>query len=307
MGEPMLEFNQLPLRPDGTQHYLEGHGGDTSNAAVAAARQGASAGYITALGQDMPGDSFMRLWQREGVDTSTVLRSNRYRTGVYFVTHDSDGHHFLHYRAGSAAAMYAASDLPRDAIAAARMLYVSGISQGISASACDAVFAAIEIARGHGVKVAYDTNYRSGLWPPTRAAAVIHAAMAQADYAMPGLEDVRTLTGLTDPDAMLDFYLRLGAKVVLLKMGEAGAYLATAEHRERIEAHPVLPVDATGAGDTFCGSFLARILAGDAPAAAARYACVAAALQCTGYGAVDPIPHAEAVRAVLRGPSGGVV
>jgi 2-dehydro-3-deoxygluconokinase len=301
MGEPMLEFNQLPPGPDGARHYLEGHGGDTSNAAIAAARQGARVGMVTALGQDMPGDSFMMMWQREGVDTATVLRTDRYQTGVYFVTHDADGHHFLHYRTGSAAAMYAARDVPEAAIAAARMLYVSGISQGTSTSACDAVFAAIAIARRHGVKVAYDTNYRPRLWPPARAAAVMHAAMAQADYAMPGEEDVRTLTGLVDADAMLDFYLRLGPKVVLLKMGAAGAYLATAAARMRVPAHRVVPVDATGAGDTFCGSFLARILAGDAPEAAARYASVAAALKCTGYGAVAPIPHAEAVWAVLGG------
>jgi 2-dehydro-3-deoxygluconokinase len=127
----------------------------------------------------------------------------------------------------------------------------------------------------------------------------MHAAMAHADYTMPGEEDVRILTGLTDPDAMLDFYLRLGSKVVLLKMGEAGAFLATADARVRIPAHKVVPVDATGAGDTFCGSFLARILAGDEPEAAARYACVAGALKCTGYGAVAPIPRAEQVRAVL--------
>jgi 2-dehydro-3-deoxygluconokinase len=61
----------------------------------------------------------------------------------------------------------------------------------------------------------------------------------------------------------------------------------------------VTTVDATGAGDTFCGSFLARILAGDDPHDAARYAGVAAALKCTGYGAVAPIPRAEAVLAVL--------
>ena len=147
MGEPMLEFNQLPPNPDGTQHYLEGHGGDTSNAAIAAARQGASVGYITALGQDMPGDSFISLWQRENVDISTVLRTDRYQTGVYFVTHDARGHHFLHYRTNSAAAMYAPSDVPEAAIKAARMLYVSGISQGISTTACDAVFKAIDVAR----------------------------------------------------------------------------------------------------------------------------------------------------------------
>jgi 2-dehydro-3-deoxygluconokinase len=195
--------------------------------------------------------------------------------------------------------MYAPGDVPREAIAAARILYVSGISQGISASACDAVFAAIDIAVRHGVKVAYDTNYRPRLWPPARAAAVMHAAMAHADYAMPGLEDVTTLTGLTDPDAMLDFYLRLGSKLVLLKMGSEGAYLGTADGRMRIPAHRVDPLDATGAGDTFCGSFLARILAGDEPAVAARYANVAAALKCLGYGAVGPIPTAAEVRAVL--------
>jgi 2-dehydro-3-deoxygluconokinase len=305
MGEPMLEFSQLPVEAGGVQHYLEGFGGDTSNAAVAAARQGASAGYVTALGTDMPGDRFMALWAREGVDTSCVVRTDRYQTGVYFVTHDAAGHHFLHYRTGSAAAMYSATDVPEAAIAAARMLYVSGISQGISVSACDAVFAAIDVAVRHGVSVAYDTNYRPRLWPPARAAAVMHAAMRSATYALPGFDDVQVLTGLTDPDAMLDFYLRLGPKVVVLRLGASGAYLATVDGvRLRIPAFPVVAVDATGAGDAFCGSFLARILAGDEPAAAARYASVAAALACTGYGAVGPIPTADAVRAALAGWDG---
>jgi 2-dehydro-3-deoxygluconokinase len=196
--------------------------------------------------------------------------------------------------------MYAPADLPEAAIAAARMFYVSGISQGISTTATDAVFAAIDIARRNGVRVAYDTNYRPRLWPPARAAAVMHAAMAQTDYVLPGLEDVRVLTGLTDPDAMLDFYLRLGPKVVVLKMGESGAYLATPDYRVRIPRYAVTVVDATGAGDAFCGSFLARILAGDSPEAAARYANVAAALKCTNYGAVAPIPYAADVIAAME-------
>jgi len=301
MGEPMLEFNQLPPQPDGTRHYLEGHGGDTSNAAIAAARQGARVGYITALGRDMPGDSFMELWAREGVDASTVMRTDRWQTGVYFVTHDAQGHHFLHYRTNSAAAMYTRADLPDQAIGAARMFYVSGISQGISNSAADAVFAAIDIARRNGRIVAYDTNYRPRLWSPARAAEVMHEAMAQVDYALPGIDDVQTLTGLTEPQAMLDFYLRLGPKVVVLKMGGQGAWLATPQQRMHIPPCTVKVVDATGAGDAFCGSFLARILAGDPPEQAARYANLAAALKCTGYGAVAPIPRAADVIAALRG------
>jgi len=258
MGEPMLEFNQLPRQADGSQHYLEGHGGDTSNAAIAAARQGASVGYITGLGRDMPGDSFMALWAREGVDASTVTRTDRWLTGVYFVTHDAAGHHFLHYRANSASAMYRATDLPEAAIAAARMLYVSGISQGISESACDAVFAAIEIARRNGGMVAYDTNYRPRLWPPARAAAVMHAAMAQVDYALPGLDDVAVLTGLSKPEAILDFYLRLGPKVVVLKGGERGAWLATPERQYQLFPLPFHETCCFLDGDNRCTIYATR-------------------------------------------------
>ncbi|MBV9785035.1 MAG: sugar kinase [Acidisphaera sp.] len=300
MGEPMLEFNQLPPQPDGRTLYLEGHGGDTSNAAIAASRQGASAGYATALGADAAGDSFLRLWAEEGVDSSAVLRFPDRPTAIYFVRHGPRGHEFSFYRTGSAASFYGPEDVPERLIAQARILYVSGISQGISARAADAVFRAIDIARSHRVQVAYDTNYRPALWPPARASAVIHAAIARADIALPGLDDVQALLGLSDPDAILDFYFNLGPRIVALKMGAQGTYLGLPDRRVRIPPFPCTPVDCTGAGDTFCGSFLARLIAGDAPETAARYAAAAAALSTTGYGAVAPIPRAAAVRAALE-------
>jgi 2-dehydro-3-deoxygluconokinase len=298
MGEPMLEFNRQQPGPDARVLYLEGHGGDTSNAAIAAARQGASVGYVTAIGQDGPGESFLTLWAREGVDATTVIRRAEAPTGIYFVTHDAQGHHFTFYRTGSAAARYRPEEVPEPAIRAARILHVSGISQAISDSACDAAFRAMAIARDAGVKVSYDTNLRLRLWPGARPAAVIHAAIGMADIALPSLDDATTLTGLADPDAVADFYLRL-CPLVLLKCGAEGCIVATRDGRTRIPAHRVPALDATGAGDTFAGAFLARTLAGDDPATAARYANAAAALSTTGYGAVAPIPQAEAVRALL--------
>ena len=195
MGEPMLEFNQLPPNPDGTQHYLQGHGGDTSNAAIAAARQGASVGYITALGQDMPGDSFISLWQRENVDTSTVLRTDRYQTGVYFVTHDA--------RRPSLPAL--PRELRRRDVRALRR--AGGRDQGrphpvrVRASArasrpraCDAVFKAIDVAARNGVAVAYDTNYRP--------AAVATGARRRGDARGHGARRLRHAGagGRVDPD-----------------------------------------------------------------------------------------------------------
>jgi 2-dehydro-3-deoxygluconokinase len=299
IGEPMLEFNQQQQSGDLRRLYLEGFGGDTSNAAIAAARQGARTAYVTAIGQDIAGDRFLELWHQEGVDTSAVARDPTHPTAIYFVAHSARGHEFLYYRDNSAASRMGVANVPEAMIASAKILYASGISQGISASAADAVFHAIALARAAGARVAYDTNYRPRLWPITRAAAVIHAAIAQADIALPSLEDATALTGLAQPEAITDFYLRLGPPMVVLKLGAQGALLATAEGRVRIPPFPCTPVDGTGAGDTFCGSLLARLIAGDEPEAACRYAAAAAALKTEGYGAVAPIPREAAVRAAM--------
>jgi 2-dehydro-3-deoxygluconokinase len=300
MGEPMLEFNQQPVGEDGRRLFLEGFGGDTSNAAIAAARQGASVAYVTAIGRDAAGERFLELWKQEGVDTSGVTISDHAATAIYFVMHSNAQHSFLYYREGSAAARIGVENVPESLFSGSKIAFFSGISQGISASAADAVFHAMDCARRGGALVAYDTNYRPRLWPADRAAAVIHAAIARADIALPGLDDAKALIGLEDPDAIIDFYLGLGPSLVVLKMGAAGAIVATPDNRTLVPAHPCTPIDATGAGDTFCGSFLARLIAGDPAVTAARYAAAAAALKTEGYGAVAPIPHAARVREALE-------
>ena len=297
IGEPLFELNQAS---DGAP-FLPGFGGDTSNAMVAAARSGASTGYFTAVGADRFGRALVEMWRAEGVDASRVRVDRSAHTGIYFVTHGPEGHEFSYLRAGSEASRMVESDIPADYVAAARLLHVSGISQAISSSAADAVFAAIEIARGAGALVSYDTNLRLKLWPLTRARAVIHEAMRRVDIALPGLDDARHLTGLSAPDAIVDFYLGLGARIVALTLGREGALVATAARRERIAALPVAAVDATGAGDAFDGAFLAEFLRGGDPFAAARFATVAAALSTRGYGAVPPLPtRAETLAALAR-------
>lgn len=301
LGEPLLEFNQ---QPDG--NYLPGHGGDTSNVAVAAARLGASVGYVTHVGEDSFGDSFLDLWAAEGVDTSTVRRVPDAHTGIYFVTHGAGGHEFSYFRAGSAASRMRPGDLPVEALESAKVLHVSGISQAISESAADAVFEAIRVVGQAGGQVSYDTNLRLKLWPLERARAVTHAAMAKCDIALPGLEDAVQLTGLEDPADIARFYLDLGPSVVALTLGSGGTLVATGEEQRVVPVRGVEAVDATAAGDTFDGAFLSRLVGGETPFEAARYANAAAALATLGYGAVAPMPGPEAVAAFLggEGPAG---
>lgn len=295
LGEPLVEFNR---QSDG--RWLEGFGGDTSNVAIAAARQGASTGIITAIGEDEFGDSLMELWSREGVSARFVSRDAHAPTGLYFVRHGAQGHVFSYRRAGSAASLMRPQDLPEEAIGGARILHLSGITQAISSAAADTGFAAMALARERGVTVSYDTNLRRRLWPLDRARAIIHEAVRHTHILLPGLEDAHALTGLTDPHAILEHYAAMGPKVVALTLGEAGAAVWTDGETLDVPAFPTTLVDASGAGDCFDGAFLARWLRDGDVAAAARYANVAAALSVRDYGAIAPIPKAGEVEAALE-------
>ncbi|MDY7579967.1 sugar kinase [Herbaspirillum sp. RTI4] len=295
-GEAMVEFNQRTHDP---RLYLQGFGGDTSNFCIAAARQGARSGYISALGNDIFGQQLRDLWRTEQVDASHVSDDAQAATGLYFVSHDSNGHHFSYARAGSAASRYTTAQLPLQAIAEAKVLHLSGISLAISASACDAGLAAMAHARQHGVRTSLDTNLRLKLWPLERAREQMRAAFSLCDICLPSWDDVSLLTGLDERDAIVDTLLSYGIGLVAFKLGAEGCYVATPDERRLIPPYPVEAFDATGAGDCFGGALIARLVAGDDPFLAARYANVCAALSTTGYGAVAPIPSAAQVNAIL--------
>lgn len=294
LGEPLIEFNR---QPDG--RWLDGFGGDTSNAAIAAARQGARVAMIARIGADAFGDALMGLWREEGVASDFVARDRHAPTGIYFVHHGADGHTFSYRREGSPASRMRPEDVPEDAIRGARVLHLSGISQAISASAADACFHAMKLANEAGVSVSYDLNLRRQLWPLERARGVIHEAMRRVDIALPGLDDARALTGLDSPEEILAFYRGLGPRIVALTLGTDGVMVADGEAVHRVPAYPAKLVDASGAGDCFDGAFLARWLATGDVAAAANYANCAAALSVQGYGAIAPIPRTAAVEAAL--------
>jgi 2-dehydro-3-deoxygluconokinase len=296
LGEAMVEFNQTC---PGEPQYLQGFGGDTSNAAIAAARAGARVAYLTRIGQDTFGDALMALWQHEGVDTRGVERDRVAPTGIYFVTHGPGGHEFSYRRAGSAASLMTPQCLPREIVRAARILHVSGISLAISQGARDTVFAAIEAARNAGALVSLDSNLRLKLWSLQEARAAITRAAGLCDLFLPSVEDALTLSGHGDADAILDWSHSLGPRQVVLKLGKDGALVSDGKRRERIAGHAVATADATGAGDCFSGNLLARLASGDSIFHAARYANAAAAIAVQGFGAVAPLPRPEQVRALL--------
>lgn len=288
IGEPLIEMVRLPDPIGGRPAYVQGFGGDTSTAIIAAARQGAQTGYLSAVGDDMFGEAMRALWTRESVDHSHVLTREGDPTGVCFIDPDPAGRRFTYARRGSAASHYSPADLPEDAIASAQVLHFSGITLAISETMRAAALRACEIARAHGTLVSLDLNHRPRLWSDDLARGVL--SRVPADIVFPSDDEAETLLGLTNPAAIVDHYLGNGARIVALKRGARGAVIATAQDRCTIPAAPATPVDSAGAGDSFAGAFLAYWLETGDPRSAATRAAKVAAGTVSGLGAVEPIP-----------------
>ncbi len=299
-GEPMFEFSQIKETSEGKADFLSGYGGDASNFAIASARQGGNVGMLTHVGNDEFGKKFTQLWNKENVSTSTVKLVDNQSTGVYFITHDEDGHHFSFLRKNSAASKITPQQLPEQAIAAAKLLHVTAITQAISSSSCDSVFHAIDLARNNNTLVSYDTNLRLKLWSLTRARAIINETISMVDICFPSIDEAQLITGLTHADDIIDHHLKLGAKIVVLKQGEDGATIATENQRFSVKPHKVNPVDATAAGDSFAGSFCTHYVAGASLEECLKYANATASITITGYGAVAPLPTLEQVKQRLQ-------
>lgn len=291
LGEPLIEFVRLPELVGGRPVYRQGFGGDTSNAIIAAARQGASTGYLTAVGGDPFGQELLELWKRENVVTDHVAVRAQDPTGVYFVQPHPSGRRFSYARRGSAASHYCPEDLPADAIANARMLHVSALSQAISPAMRASVKRAAEIARANDTLVSFDTNLRLNLWTLEEARRAINEMLALADIVFPSDDEAEQLTGLTDSNCIADHFLSFGARIIALKRGSKGVLLATPQMRCEIPVHQVEAVDSTGAGDSYAGAFLAYYLETGNAETAARRASMVAAGTVSGFGAVDPIPR----------------
>ena len=197
---------------------------------IAAARLGADAAYFTAVGADRFGQALTELWMREGVDASRIVVNGGAHTGLYFVTHGPDGHAFSYMRAGSAASRIGESDLPVDRIRADENPACLRHQPG------DLV-----LGRRRGLR-------RDRHRPRRQAARLLRSEpAAEALAAAPGAGDhsrgdarlrhraagARRRAGAdaarSDPDAIVDFYLRLGARVVVLKLGKAGAIVGDGE------------------------------------------------------------------------------
>lgn len=305
-GECMLELNG-PAFGAMTQDF----GGDTLNTAIYLARcaPGVQVRYATALGDDPLSDGLASRWAAEGIDLGLLRRLPGRLPGLYLIEVDAGGERRFHYwRDQAAARAYFDADttplearpLPCD------WLYLSGISLAILPPAGRLrLLALMAELRAAGGRVVFDNNHRPRLWPDAaEARAAYEAAFAHSDMVLLTLDDHQAWLGRGHGDGLpvpteaalahawtlpaAEVVVKRGAEATLWRLGDGapdqtpGAWQAVST-----EAVPQV-VDTTAAGDSFAAGYLARRLAGEAPAAAAAFGNRLAARIIQHRGAVVP-------------------
>lgn len=293
LGEPLIEMVRCDGKPDGPASYKSDVGGDALNALVAAARQGARTGLLSAVGDDPFGSHIRNFCMNERIETSNIKEFSQVSTGVCFIHPDPEARHFTYARQGSAASCYSVEDLPLDAIAKSKILHITGVTQAISPSMREAAFKAAQTARANGTLVSYDLNLRLKLWSLGEARACISDFLPLASIVLPSDDEAETLIGTRNTDEILEYFSQYGADFVCLKRAARGVILRTQQAQIAIGAPTVEAIDSSGAGDSFAGAFLAYLLETNDPKEAATRAAHVAAKTVMGHGATAAIPSRD--------------
>jgi sugar/nucleoside kinase (ribokinase family) len=240
--------------------------GAETNVAIGLARLGLKVGWASRLGTDSMGRYLLQAMRSEGIDCSHVICDPTQKTGFQFKGRVTDGSDppVEYHRKGSAASHMGVADIDQAWLLSARHLHATGVFAAISDSTFEAARTTMDLMRAAGRSVSFDPNLRPTLWASTHhMREAINDLATRADWVLPGLEEGRLLTGENSPEGIARFYRKLGAKLVVVKLGSDGAYFDDEAGSGHVAGFPVANVvDTVGAGDGFAVGVISALLEG---------------------------------------------
>jgi 2-dehydro-3-deoxygluconokinase len=295
VGEAVIELSR---GPDGA--FTAACAGDSFNTAVYLARAGLNVGFASAVGDDPYSDSIVALAVAEGLGSDLILRLPGRLPALALVERGRAGEGVSRVWGEGAPArqLFELPDWMRVAqsLVAARLIYFSGITLSLySNNGLGRLFAALEVARQQGAKVAFDGNFRPAGWQGdlARTRTVFMEALKRVDIALPTFDDEAVLWGDPSPESTVARLQAFGVGEIVVKNGPNSALLATARGLEFVPVPEILvPVDPTAAGDGFNAGYLAARLSGSEPGQAVSAAHRLAGTIISHRGAL--LPRAEA-------------
>lgn len=252
-----------------------GFGGKGANQAVAGRLCGAEVFMVAKVGKDLFGPATIKNFESVGIDSSHVTLQEGVSSGVAPIFVDSSGQNRIIVVKGANDTL-----LPADVDRAAPVLKRCAFIILQLEVPLETVYYTIRFARENGIR---------SVLSPAPAQPLDMKEVGLVDYLVPNESEAETISGkpvrnLEEAKSCAAYFLEQGVKRVILTLGEKGCLLGSGNGMDVIPGFEVKPVDTTGAGDAFTGSFVVFLAEGLPEPEALRRANLYAALSTTKIG-----------------------
>lgn len=259
-GEILIDFTAQGKSNEGQILFAQNPGGAPANVAVCAKRLGANTAFLGKAGQDMQGEFLQAVLKEENVDTKGLLLDEKYFTTLAFVNVDKLGERtFSFARKPGADTKIQKEEINIDILDYTNIFHIGSLSL-THQPARDTTFYAIKRAKGKGSIISYDPNYRASLWKNEKTAKRhMRSLLPYVDIIKISDEETELLTNYKGVEDAAKKLYRQGIKIIVVTLGEEGAYVYCKEGGRKVPAYASQVVDTNGAGDSFWGGFLYKI------------------------------------------------
>jgi sugar/nucleoside kinase (ribokinase family) len=264
---------------------LEIHaGGVTGNNLTQVARLGASAGWLGLIGDDESGRLIVKAFEEDGLDLSGIQTIKGEQSTFTWIPVDAQGERCIYMFPNIN------GKLTPDQVHthfAQKIKSATHFHTEASQLPLPPIKAAMEVARGAGVRVIFDLDVAPSYFAHAKLGSEedLISALQLVDVLKPCKAAAREITGETDYEKIAVKLLALGPKVVAVTMGGEGALIASAGKMAHVPAFKVNVVDSTGAGDAFMGGLSYGLLQDWNHRGVGLFANACAAICCTKVGA----------------------
>lgn len=262
VGEILIDLTQTGISDKGIPIYNANPGGAPANVAVAASKLGAKTAFIGKVGNDSFGRFLCDTLQKYNVSTDGVITDKSANTTLAVVSVNENGERsFAFYRKNSADTLLSENEIIDLQLRNTHILHFGSVSLTAEPSRT-ATISAVKRAKSFGAVISYDPNYRESLWSSLdEAVEQMKKPLDLVDILKVSDEELPLISGKTDVEDGAKYLCdKYNIKLVLVTLGAKGAYYRFKDCAGIVDGVSVTVADTNGAGDTFFGAFLSRMV-----------------------------------------------